>query len=112
VDLVVPATLEDCFPALDDLLGLELPEFKTLSEEECLAATHHFLGRWLRNNWGLWSTSPLRSYLESLGLHHAGDMSSTIIRSYWRHLHGLPLDVAEQVAEYQAYWAAFDPKEI
>jgi hypothetical protein len=33
-------------------------------------------------------------------------MSGLILTSFWRHLHGVPLDVEGQVAAYQRYWEA------
>jgi hypothetical protein len=48
-----------------------------------------------------------------MGLEHPDDMSSVILTSLWRTLHGEPLRVDEQVKGYQAYWRVAkhpDPK--
>jgi hypothetical protein len=72
----------------------------------CSSAYHHTLGRWIRNNWGLWSgESKLAEWFKSLGIEHADDMSGIVLDSFWRHLHDKPLDVEGQVAHYQAHWA-------
>lgn len=56
--LPIPATLEECFPALDRMLSPEVRE-KLRSGETAPAALHFGLGMWIRNNWGLWKGSAL-----------------------------------------------------
>jgi hypothetical protein len=100
----VPQTLEECFVSLQGMLGEErTKDFWRLAECE-LPKCHHALGRRIRNAWGLWSGSELKTHMEGLGLEHADDMSAVILTSFWRHLHGIPLDVEGQVSHYQRYW--------
>lgn len=100
----VPTTLQECFAALERELSAEdLQEFRDTPEPE-LARFHLGLGMGLRNRWGLWGGSPLARHLGGLGLQHPDDMSGLILTSFWRHLHGVPLDVEGQVAAYQLYW--------
>ena len=71
---------------------------------------HHSLGRWIRNNWGLWKKEgTLYAWFVGLGLHHADDMSGVILTSFWRHMNGKDLDIEGQVKHYQDYWAKVEP---
>jgi hypothetical protein len=107
----IPTDLEDCFLELKKML----PE-KTVTEmksgpEKDMIKYHFGLGTWMRNNWGLWAGSRLRDYLHKLGLRHPDDMSSVILKSFWRHLNGKPLKIDEQVKYYQEYWDKMKKKQ-
>lgn len=102
-EIQVPATLEECFAWLDANLGDE-DRAAIKSGTDML---HFSLGRFLRNNWGLWSKeSTLYKWFRDVGIWHADDMSGIIIESYRRKLNGEPLDLLGQVKYYQDYWAA------
>lgn len=101
----VPKNLKECFIQLEVQYPPE--EIKKLVDEPetKLYKFHHGLGRWIRNNWGLWDTkSDLYKHLNKLGLKHPDDMSSTILKTFWRHKHGEPLNVEKEVEYYKAYW--------
>ena len=49
-------------------------------------SVHHSLGRWIRNNWGLWENSELKRNLEKEGLTHPDDMSNYIIEEFLKTL--------------------------
>ena len=51
-------------------------------KENGSVAVHHTLGRYIRNEWGLWTGSELKSELEKKGFTHPDDMSDYIIREY------------------------------
>jgi len=101
----VPTTLVECFSALDRLMGAERKAELKASPISELPAYHFGLGMWLRNNWGLWGGSPLKDWFTARGIHHADDMSATILTSYWRALNGLPIELDEQIAAHRRYWA-------
>ena len=47
---------------------------------------HDSLGRWIRNEWGLWTGSELKDELMGKGFNHPDDMSNYIIEEfikYW-----------------------------
>jgi hypothetical protein len=69
---------------------------------------HFGLGTNLRNEWGLWYNSPLAQYFNSIGIHHADDMSGIILESYHRLLNGLSIDLDEQVKSYKEYWEKYN----
>jgi hypothetical protein len=72
--------------------------------EEDMIQYHFGLGMWMRNNWGLWGGSRLSEYFNGIGIHHPDDMSGIILDSYWRKLHGKPIDLEGQVKYYEEYW--------
>jgi hypothetical protein len=100
----IPADLEDCFVQLERLLPKDVIREMRDAKEEGMVGYHHGLGTGLRNDWGLWRGSRLSAYFNELGIQHPDDMSGIILTSFWRHLHGVPLDVESQVAAYQVYW--------
>lgn len=65
---------------------------------------HFGLGMHLRNEWGLWHDSPLAQYFNSIGIHHADDMSGIVLESLYRELNNTPINLDEQVKIYQDYW--------
>ena len=101
----IPTDLDDTFVELKKMLSpAMLHDFRIGPEKEML--NHHDgLGRWIRNNWMLWQGSRLSKHFNDLGIDHPEDMSVIILDSFWRHLNDRPIDVAGQVAYYQAYWA-------
>ncbi len=101
----IPNNLEECFESLDVILGDKVEEFKQWGEEEAISKCHHGFGTGLRNEWGLWNGSELKSYFKDMGLWHADDMSSVILVSYHRHLNKKSLDLDSQVQYYKDFWA-------
>lgn len=104
-----PATLKECFETLDILLSKEDQEFiKNSTEDEIIITFHHSLGRYIRNEWGLWTGGLLKNYFEQFGLTHADDMSSVILTSYWRLKHNKPISLDQQVKKHKEYWEGLD----
>lgn len=106
-EIKIPNNLLECFEQLDAILidSEDKDWFKSAEEEEAVAQSHHGLGRWIRNNWGLWSKeSKLYDYLFKLELSHPDDMSSVILTSYHRHLNDKELELDEQIKFYIDYW--------
>lgn len=106
----IPTDLEDCFKELKKMLPADLVEKMKSAPEKDMIKYHFGLGRWMRNNWGLWSQSRLREYFKKLGLAHPDDMSSVVLKCFWRHLNNKPLKVDEQVKYYQEYWKKMKEK--
>lgn len=101
----IPKDLEGCFDALNRELGeVSIEGIKKMTEDAFVAATHHGLGKNLRNLWGLWETSELVQYFHAMGIHHPDDMSGIILRSYHRRLMDKPLDLERQVQFYKDFW--------
>lgn len=75
----IPRNIEEAIARLDSLISMEDREYL---KENGSVAVHHTLGRYIRNEWGLWTGSELKSELEKKGFTHPDDMSDYIIREY------------------------------
>jgi len=101
----IPNNLEECYVELDAMSPEDSDNWIKATEKDAMGMAHHGLGQWLRNNWGLWCGSTLKTYFEGLGLHHADDMSGVILTSYHRHKNGKDINLDEQVQHYKDFWA-------
>jgi len=77
---IIPETLEEAIIELNKILKEEDKEYIV---ENGSISVHHSLGRWIRNNWGLWGDNvELKSNLRELGCYYPDDMSDYIIKQY------------------------------
>lgn len=108
----VPSTLEEAFEELDkNLLDTDKQFLLSDSETKIIAQIHHGLGRWLRNNWLLWSGEEgISIWFKSIGIDHADDMSSIILISYIRRSRNEPINLEEQVSLYKDFWLKSNPQ--
>lgn len=84
----IPATLEDAYKALDELLYPEEIEYiKNLAEDDMIEL-HFSLGLWIRNNWLYPTNSRLTKALleQNPDFSHPDDMSQFILVGYHRYL--------------------------
>jgi len=102
-EVYVPKDLDDCFVELKKMLPARLIKKIKSKEEFHISEYHLSLGMWIRNNWGLWRGSRLKSYFESKGIHHPDDMSSIILISFHRHLNDEEIGLPGQGRVYQKY---------
>ena len=79
----IPTNLEEFIKELDNQLSEDNKQF--LINNGALVV-HHKLGRYIRNNWGLWKESELKQNIQKLGYEHPDDMSNYIIEKYIEHL--------------------------
>lgn len=103
-EVYIPKDLDDCFVELRRILPEKTVEQMKNGPEKDMVGYHHGLGRWLRNNWGLWKGSRLSKWFNDKGIQHPDDMSGIILDSFWRHLNGQPIKLDEQIKHYQDYW--------
>lgn len=76
----IPTNLKEAINELNKIISEE--DKKYLLEHGALSV-HHSLGRWIRNNWGLWGEhSELKSNMIKLGLVHPDDISNFIIEEF------------------------------
>ena len=92
----IPKTVEECVQQMLTWGG-SIDEFKAKSEADAVASTHHSVGQWIRNEWGLWTGSQLKDYFSDQGIKHPDEMSGIIIRAFHRHLNGKPLNVESEI---------------
>lgn len=100
-----PATLEEAIVYLDSLFADSTKtSVRNMTEDQFTANYHFSLGMWMRNNWGLWKKSKLAKHFNTLGIHHADDMSGIILTSFHRKLLGEDIRLQEQIKWTQNYW--------
>lgn len=110
----IPATLDEAVDFLETFISpLEQSEI----EQGVKNATdgHHGIGRWMRNNWGLWSMdSELAQFFINKGIRHADDMSGIILEAFQARLRGETFDLDKRVKYYRDYWRqkGVNPDEI
>jgi len=75
-----------------------------MDEKEAVVSAHNGFGRWIRNEWGLWSEGKLKNWFLSMGIKHADDMSSIILTSYHRVRNNKEVNLEEQFDHYIEYW--------
>jgi hypothetical protein len=113
IEYPIPKNLMECFDVLDKIFtkGGDLDWIQSSSEDEVLGAIHFSLGRWIRNQWGLWNKeTDLYFLLEDMGLWHPDDMSSFIITSYYRKKNNQELDLEGQIKLFKEFWKEYEQK--
>lgn len=110
-DAYIPMDLEDCFVRLKKIVRSKDIEKLKNGNEDDMGQCHFGLGMWMRNNWGLWGSTPpvqgsrLAKWFNEQGVRHPDDMSGIILTSFWRHLNNRPIDLCGQVKYYRDYWS-------
>ena len=80
----IPESLYECFEVLDDMKIDDNESWLKMTEKSALTGSHHGVGRWIRNNWGLWSGGRLKTLFENNEVKHPDDMSGIILTAYHR----------------------------
>ena len=110
--------LNECFEWLQNVV-VDYEDFAEMKEKRALAASHMGLGRWIRNNLGLWADcqkepaeerAPLVRWFNKKGIYHPDDMSGIILTSWHRQLNGKKKKIKKQVKRYRTYWEKENPK--
>lgn len=79
----IPTTIDAAVHMLDTIVS---DEDKQYILEHGSISVHHSLGRWIRNEWGLWGESDLKKIMLDKGVEHPDDMSDYIIQCFINHL--------------------------
>lgn len=82
-DVPIPKTVDEAISTLEKILSDEDRDYLL---ENGAISMHNSLGRWIRNEWGLWTDSELKNELKKKGFEHPDDMSNYIIEEfikYW-----------------------------
>lgn len=82
-------------------------KIKSMTENDFIAQTHFVTGMWIRNNWlydrfllGLIVIkSDLRKDLTAKGLYSNDDMSGVILRSFYRQLNNVDINLDQQIKD-------------
>jgi hypothetical protein len=102
-----PANLKEAIIQLTKIFPDSIQqEALLMTEDEFLSSFFVVfeLGQWIRNNWNLWAGGELADDFKSKGIFHPDDMSSIIIKSYYRQLHKQDWELDKQLKYYQDYW--------
>ncbi len=107
-----PKSLDEAIAQLDvvypDSIKIQIIE---MDENDFLKNTHFTTGRFIRNEW-LYDRilgfnigdSDLKEQLLEMGIPSNDDMSSLILRTYYRHLNNKDLKVDQQIIDIQNYY--------
>ncbi len=93
----IPKDLEDCFEELDQIMT---PNNREKFKNSHPINYHFGLGQSLRNSWGLWRGSRLKTYFINLGVKHPDNMSGIILDTYHLYLNGKQVNLDEQLMKY------------
>jgi hypothetical protein len=97
----IPETLEECYDELDQ--SEDVDQFLAESEKDIIMY-HHTTGRWIRNNWGLWTDGKLKQWFISNGITEPDDMSSVILTSFYRFKKGIDINLEEQFEKIKDFY--------
>ena len=78
-EIPIPKTVDEAVKTLAKIVSKEDRDYLL---ENGAISMHHSLGRWIRNEWGLWTGSELKNELEKKGFEHPDDMSNYIIEEF------------------------------
>jgi len=84
-EIPIPKTVDEAVKTLAKIVSKEDRDYLL---ENGAISMHNSLGRWIRNEWGLWTGSELKDEMMNMnkGLNHPDDMSNYIIEEfikYW-----------------------------
>lgn len=100
----LPETLYECFIVLDDMNIGDVDAWLKDTEDDALARSHHGVGMWIRNNWGLWQGGKLKQWFEDREVKHPDDMSGIILTSYHRMKNKKEIKLEELIDHYVEYY--------
>jgi len=100
-----PSTLDECYKYLDKIFDdTSKYNFKVFPEKFAVNREQIILGGWMRDEWGLWTHSDLKSNFEKLGIYLPEDMSKIILTSYHRRLNKNEIDIDEQIKNCHKFY--------
>lgn len=101
----VPSTIEEAINHIVESLDEKECEFIRSSGDSVVI--HHTVGRYIRNNWSLWSPdTPLkRDAVETYQIAHADDISGLIFDWVYAKVQGIPFDPQECCERFHEHWA-------
>ena len=82
-EVPIPKTVDEAVKTLAKIVSKEDRDYII---ENGAISVHDSMGRWIRNEWGLWTDSELKNELKKKGFEHPDDMSNYIIEEfikYW-----------------------------
>lgn len=114
-EIILPNNLDEAVNMLIESCKDDLDFIKGMSERQFMSTSHHGFGTNLRNEWNLWwhesdtmgwskEKPKLTEYFNSLGIYHGDDLSSIILKSFYRSVVGVDRNLDEQIEVYKKHW--------
>lgn len=105
----IPKNLEECYIGLVELNKFkqwnDLYSWINMNEKSATSNAHFSLGRWIRNNWGLWrQEGELYTWFKANEINVPDDMSNIILTSFHRHMNKLEIKLEEQFDDSIEYY--------
>ena len=91
--LDIPATLEECYKALDEELDSKSKNAIKNSSIDDLIQYHFSLGMWIRNNWIYPSDNRIAKVFRDAGFGHPDDISYEIVLAYHYYLNNIDYEI-------------------
>ncbi len=104
---VRPNTVHEAvFYLRDNLPERDIERIKDTEEMSFVgnALTGDGMGRWIIEEWKLWSPGRLNTFFNRNGISQPLEMAEVILTSLHRHLNGRPMHINQQMEEIRAYW--------
>lgn len=106
----IPSNLDEAVEFVKNKL-IEEDTRKIKDRRLNLGLLHHSFGRWIRNNWGLWSIlsddieeTEIALWFKEKGIVHADDMSGIILSATQAYLRDEPYNLKEDIKKYRSHW--------
>ncbi|OFY93920.1 MAG: hypothetical protein A3K10_05485 [Bacteroidetes bacterium RIFCSPLOWO2_12_FULL_31_6] len=101
----IPKNLDDSFTELNKLIKRkDRNNLLKNKENEFLTSQHFALGKYIRNEWGLWKASRLYLWFKEKEITHPDDISSIILKYYYRKNNQLEFNLENEIIYYKEYW--------
>lgn len=101
----IPKNLDETFTELSKLINAKnKSNFLKNDEKEFLSSQHFGLGKYIRNEWGLWKKSRLYLWFKEKGITHPDDISAIILKHYYRKNNKNEFSLENEIIYYQEYW--------
>lgn len=99
----IPSNLEEAVNHV--IQNMDKDSIEAIKKSTSMHEFHFTTGMAMRNDWGLWSGSSLRSWFVDRGIDHADDMSGIIMKAIWCRVQDEDFNLDQEIAKYQEYWS-------
>ena len=97
--IYIPMDIDDAMAQLNKIANEESRAKLIGADEELVVERlNRGLGKWMISKWNFYEGSRLSHQMKQLGVSHPTDMSSFLIRTYYRQLNELSLNIEERAS--------------
>lgn len=94
---IIKITIDDIYSKTESKFQKEVAELNSSSK---MIRFNNDFGRWIRNNYGFWTSSFLKDHFIKNNIIHPDDMSWFIMVAYWQKIHNIPIDLDEEFIQH------------